>query len=61
MNKWTILSAVVCFVALAVSVVEARTVRSGGGCANGQCGVATASEEKKPGAVKDVKKTKNQR
>ncbi|MCY2987724.1 MAG: hypothetical protein NTY19_07660 [Planctomycetota bacterium] len=44
MNKWTILSVVVCFVALAVSVVEARTVRSGGGCANGQCGMATASE-----------------
>jgi hypothetical protein len=44
MNKWTILTVVVCFGALAASVVEARTVRSGGGCANGQCGMATASE-----------------
>ena len=44
MNKWAILSVVVCFGALAASAVEARTVRYGGGCANGQCGMATASE-----------------
>ena len=42
MSKWTILTVVVCFGALAASAVEARTGRSG--CANGQCGMAIASE-----------------
>ena len=44
MSKWAILSAVVCFGVLASSAVQARTVRYGGGCANGQCGTATADE-----------------
>lgn len=44
MSNWTTLSAVILVAALTVSVAEARTVRYGGGCPNGQCGMATASE-----------------
>lgn len=43
MNKWTILSAVVCLGALVTSVVEARPMRSSGGCANGQCSSVAAA------------------